>query len=203
MGFWRTLDDVAGGKTISQSRDAQAARVAGQHAAIQQREQLQDLQRKIGKSDPTAAMMLALDPEGMLKTLQKGYEPATLSGGQTRMGGPGVRPVTAPVLGMDGGHTFTQTPQGTAFTGQRPQSHVEKETAGHNRAQEAHQAADLDFRVQQAADALGMRKEELAALIKYREGQQAIGWFNAKKPPSSAVNISVGGGVSPSNVKWD
>jgi len=194
MGFWRTAEDfLFTDKTISESREAQAARALAQSRAASQAHALGDLQGKIKKEDPLAALLLQLAPGGMIEAMQKTYEPANVAGGDTRL--QGVRPVvTAPKLGMDAGVGFTQTPGGTAFTGERPTTKMERANMQNMRADNTHQAATLNFAMEQFAKTHPLEAAKLAEMIRHNQAQEGIGWFNAKKPPSSAVNINMGGG---------
>jgi hypothetical protein len=199
MGFWRTLDAIAGGKTITQARDEQAARALAQQRATQQAHLMGDIQGKLKKQDPMLAMLMQLNPEKASEALATHYQAANVAGGDTRYLGPTRNAYAPPKLVMDNGVTGTQTSTGTTWNSPRPVTAKEKVDMGNIGADNTRADADLQFRLQQAADLLGIRREELEALTKYRTEQQKIGWYNAKKPPSSGVSINVGGGGSGSS----
>lgn len=124
--------------------DAQLRERADQQAQLAQRGEA------LFPGDPRAQAAFISAPDAALGTFWKGYEPTTLSGGQTRINPLGGQNFTAPELRYEGGIAGTQTADGFDVTGQRPQTYVETEAGRHNLVDEGQGWRGLNIQQQNA-----------------------------------------------------
>lgn len=96
--------------------------------------------------DPRAQALFLASPDAMIAAAAKGYEPQVMSQGQT-LRQPGGDTYTAPIMGVDGGFGYTQTPEQVQWGAQRGVSHGEAESQRSNMT--AEQQREMALRIQQ------------------------------------------------------
>lgn len=204
IGFWRQLGDFMGGMVpgsggIQGMRDIRTKREQGAMAAQQQQAALAALQQKIGKENPTMALMMAVDPQGALKALGTQFEASNLEGGASRQFGRGGGMVTAPKMVMDNGVAGIQTPQGTKWGKPRPVTSVEAANMTNMGADNDLAERKFTAEIEQFAKTHGLDAQQLAETIRHNRAQEGLGWKREGR-----IGAGGGGGaINPNQVIWD
>lgn len=189
-GFWRSLDGMLAGNTLTETRDSYAAT----QRAAQERARLEELRAKISKGDPEMEYLLRSNPDIINKALATQYEAANTPGGDTRMYGKLGPKFMAPKVSVDGGVPVVQDEKGATWGGQRPESHQEIINGQVAKANEAKDAARLRYD-QFNSDA--NREVERGKMIETRRTNVAREGISRTNAANSGGGGGGGGGAMP------
>jgi hypothetical protein len=141
-GFWSVLDGVLGGETISEARDSVRKRELARRAEPANEAIRQRVMNYVSGLPAEQQALYFTNPDKWSEAIAKGYEPRTLSGGQTEHGPNGD--YTAPMIGVSGDQAYTQTPSTFTITGKRGPTFDETSQDANRRATVAQALAALD-----------------------------------------------------------